>query len=79
MKERSLSTSVINEREIERRTREEPKLFGPREYKGCIVCPVPIALKRLYDPESTILPTMRIVHRIPHMLYYNITNYFLNK
>jgi len=31
MKERSLSTSVINEREIGRRTREEPKLFGPRE------------------------------------------------
>jgi len=31
MKERSLSTFVINEREIGRRTREKPKLFGPRK------------------------------------------------
>jgi len=70
---------VINEREIGCEEREGNENYLDPENKGCIVCPVPIALKRLYDPESTILPTMRIVRRIPHMLYYNITNYFLNK
>jgi len=71
---------VINEQEIGCEEREGNENYLDPENKGCIVYPVqPIALKRLYDPESTILPTMRIVRRIPHMLYYNITNYFLNK